>query len=474
MILGTERMQNQPVTENLLLSSSEEIYQATLDNPANDSVYPLGRDYWSRYETKPQYSHFEGESLLGVYVHFPFCVSKCDFCPLETFPSMSIPAQDAYADAVVREIELYAAVADLSQKTYYGFDIGGGTPTLLTARNIEKIWHAAMETLVHDRTSPDWLPSIETTAALAARQYHKMKLLVDLGFWRLSMGIQTTETRLLGQLNRASQSTVLYEEAMNHCRKAGFRAINVDIMYGLPGQSLDSFQENVEYVAGKLRPESVTVYETRYYRTLLPCDNRPSRHRLTTMYRRAYERLLACGYHGAYGSSYFSSSVDQPACSSYLLNRHIKCRSFIGLGAGAQGLGSNKIYFNYLSDNGSDAELYIRKVNNKTPIQFFYEMPQQEMVARYISLSLYFHGLIDCSEVSATAGLDLREEFKESLEFAFGQGLLSDSGDQLQITERGFENRYGIIALFYPPEARRVLVGRLKKQTQGENAEPRE
>ena len=275
------------------------------------------------------------------------------------------------------------------------------------------------------------------------------------------MGIQTTDTRLLDALNRACQSQMPYAQALANCRKAGFGVVNVDVMYGLPHQSMKSLEANLKYVARNLHPDSITIYETRYYRTSMSLKDKPSRREAAALYNLAYETLLTHGYQGRFGTAFFSAAADRPACSSYLSNRHLKCMSFIGLGAGAQGMSARNIYFNYLSDNGVDAERYIRGVTHRDSIARFHVLPGREMVAKHIALSLQFHGLIDCAEVSIRCGLDLREQFADSVNFAIQNGLMTDDGQRLHVTEKGFMNRDGIVSMFLTPEARRVLLAQI-------------
>jgi len=449
------------IYQNNIFSEPEKFYQIFKDNLTNDSIYPLGRDYWSKYKIQPRYDFFNEDRYLSIYIHYPFCVNKCAFCQYETLPNMPNETQNKYVDALLNEINYYSKIINSSNKTYYGFDIGGGTPTLLTTNNLERIWREIMEKIIKGRVSHDWTPSIETTAIIAAVDYTKLKFLIELGFIRLSMGIQTTETTLLRKLNRGAQSLVLYENAIGNARKAGFKKINVDIMYGLPQQSSESFKSNVKYVSKHLQPENISIYETRYYRTALSVKKKPDRKRMVAMYQYAYNILRDYGYYADYGSSYFSLSKNETGCSSYLQNRHLSYGSYIGIGAGSQGLTTRHVSFNYFSDNNLDPLLYIKNSAKKEPIQYFYELPWQEIIVKYISLSLYFHGFIDYVECKAKLGVDFKKYFKKVLEFALTSDLLSDTGSKFYITKKGFLNYYALIALFYSSKAQLDLIAKI-------------
>lgn len=187
---------------------------------------------------------------LGIYVHIPFCARKCDYCD---FPSgVGTPDEQAYYIRVLKkEIRGFEALGNLYQvRTLY---FGGGTPSILDPSQLGRI----LEQL---REQYEFLPDAEITIECNPGTLTEEKLAAyrELGINRLSIGLQSANEEELAVLGRIHS----YQEFENNyrlARKLGFDNINVDLMSGLPGQTMDSWKNTLEKVSA-LEPEHISAY----------------------------------------------------------------------------------------------------------------------------------------------------------------------------------------------------------------------
>ena len=193
----------------------------------------------------------KNKTPLGIYIHIPFCKSKCEYCDFYSIPGKHEELYAAYTDAVCRHIKETGPLAPKHRVDTIYF--GGGTPsyfgaeglaTILTA--IRKNFDVASDAEITFEANPD-----SVTDQLLRR-------LKAEGFNRASLGVQCDDDKILSALGRPHN----YEQAVNayhRIRKAGFRNVSVDLIYGLPGQSLQAWQDTLENVL-KLNPEHISCY----------------------------------------------------------------------------------------------------------------------------------------------------------------------------------------------------------------------
>lgn len=183
--------------------------------------------------------------LLGLYVHIPFCSVKCFYCDFTAFAH-----QGKQADRYLKALEAEAKTKARRPDTVY---VGGGTPSELTAPQIRELF------ALLKRAYPGLRP-IETTfeANPESLTPEKLEALAEAGVDRLSLGLQTSDDTLLKEIGRRHTRADFYE-VYKTARSMGCFAISIDLMYGLPGQSLASHAESLGYVMA-LDPEHVSVY----------------------------------------------------------------------------------------------------------------------------------------------------------------------------------------------------------------------
>jgi oxygen-independent coproporphyrinogen-3 oxidase len=189
--------------------------------------------------------------IKGLYIHIPFCLAKCAYCAFTSFPVKNFnPA--AYLTALYREIDFWSARTEAEE--FGSIFIGGGTPTILATDDLSRLLEVVRKRFVISRNaeiSMETNPNTVDPAKLAAlRKY---------GVNRLSIGIQSLNDQTLGRINR-SHTAAEGREAVAMARAAGFNNLNLDLIYGLPGQTPAEWQNTLTECLA-LRPDHLAVYQ---------------------------------------------------------------------------------------------------------------------------------------------------------------------------------------------------------------------
>ena len=195
--------------------------------------------------------NLEGEGH-GLYLHLPFCESKCGYCNLFSVTGCSQAHMDAYLEGVVRQMRQYREILPGST-VFSDFTIGGGTPLLLSPGQLEEMFRAAKREMPLGASCH---VVIETAPKQTDRE--KARLLKALGVTRVSMGIQSFEAEELAWLGRRHDSRRA-REAAGLLMETGFECVNFDFIYGLPGQTAESLLRSLRW-AVSYSPEEIFLY----------------------------------------------------------------------------------------------------------------------------------------------------------------------------------------------------------------------
>ena len=194
----------------------------------------------------------EPEAPLSLYVHLPFCEARCSFCACHVVVTKTRSVADAYLARVEKEAELLAAsLGDVRTLSQYHW--GGGTPTHLSPADIEVVWNCLME---HFELVEDAEVSIEVHPPVTTRA--QMETLARLGFNRVSFGVQDLDPGVQEMINR-HQSLKQTEDVLTWARELGFNSVNFDLIYGLPGQTLDTWNYTLDQVVEAAKKISAKV-----------------------------------------------------------------------------------------------------------------------------------------------------------------------------------------------------------------------
>lgn len=197
-----------------------------------------------------------GEQPLGLYVHVPFCVRKCTYC--DFLSASATPAtQQRYVAALKREIEVMASRPELIGRPFVTLFVGGGTPTVLPPQDLADIVSLCLRSFNFDG-APDAAPEVTVEANPGTITVAGLARLRAAGANRLSLGVQSFDRQLLGTLGRIHTPAGACA-AVAAARAAGFDNVNLDLMFGLPGQSLAQWAATLD-LAVDLAPEHISAY----------------------------------------------------------------------------------------------------------------------------------------------------------------------------------------------------------------------
>jgi len=188
---------------------------------------------------------------VGLYIHVPFCRRRCGYCDFTTCAGGE-DLWDPYVEAVVRELRHWSA--HVAGRRVHSIYFGGGTPSLLGPRRVERMLEAVREGYAFEPIAEITLEANPET--LSASRLERLRAA---GINRLSMGVQSFQPLLLERLDRFHRSGAV-EAGVQWARKAGFDNLSLDLIYGIPGQTLSDWKQDLEKAAD-LEPEHLSVYE---------------------------------------------------------------------------------------------------------------------------------------------------------------------------------------------------------------------
>lgn len=415
--------------------------------------YPPRREYFrEHFRARPEPGELSklvgAATKLLLYVHVPFCAARCSYCnfAIDLRPDRSVHAR--YVAGVQRQLsavyERLAADAEVP-----GIDIGGGTPTILDDDLLADLLRSIEP--FRNRSNHVRPVSIETTPAVAAAFPDRLRRLADGGIDRISMGLQSGSAGLLVGVNRQDQIDH-QERAIGHIVQAGFARVNVDLIFGLPGQSVADWDADLRTVAN-LPVTSVTTYDCLYRGrgrglTVRQVD-RPVPELYGELYDRAFEFLRAAGFHANYGSLNFSRHPDETGTSPYFEGRLYDALPYVGIGNYASSRLSDWWWF---APYQIDGWMVAIETGHALPIGDAYRLPKDELLAKQMLLALSF-GKIPAASFDAAFGASWKETLKAPLEVAVARRWLSVTMGGWALAHGAFREMPSIRSLFYSPAA---------------------
>lgn len=309
---------------------------------------------------------------LGLYIHVPFCRSKCAYCDFYSLPGQDKERMEAHTEALRIHLERTAprAVGYVVDTVYFG----GGTPTVLGERRLLSIWEAVVRWY---RLAPDAEVTIEANPESAGDWLRSLR---EAGFGRASLGMQSADDAELRRIGRPHSSAQV-REAVETIRRAGFRDLSLDLIYGLPGQDLASWRRSVE-AAVDLGPGHLSCYGLKVEEGTLLWSRReglPGDEEQAEMYLWAVEELDRRGY-GQYEISNFA----RPGHASRHNGRYWTLGAYLGFGPGA-----HSDFDGVRWAWSRDLEGYIRGVRDgDPPLSERTAVPEEERAREWLMLGL--------------------------------------------------------------------------------------
>lgn len=424
------------------------LFEQRKNNPLYNTSYPISPDDWTKYSTLGSLP-FDPSKPVALYIHIPFCKRICSFCE---YTKMCVPSKELqrnYFNALVDDIERFLEV--YPNVTLYGLDIGGGTPTAVDAGIFSGFISWLSEFISDRKVTADFEPSIEGSFDTLVDDYWgslRSFYIAKAGIKRLSLGVQSTSNDVLKPLHRNAISLKEMRKAMDNWRKLGIDKINLDLMYGLPGQTVESIRQDIATIS-ELSPEQVTVYEFR-------TNQIKGRYRINPelcfrQYCELYVGLTNLGYYGEFGRNTFSKHPDDCGLSSYLRHRMFDGWQYKGFGISAQSMSHFGVSYN-IGKNEAIGKLigkeWLQGNNYSYEATRYYKLPRQELFSKFVAISGYSGGF-SLSSAKEILGLKFDSKYKQVLDFLVSGKLVVIHGDRVQITRDGFRNYGAILSLFH-------------------------
>ena len=356
-----------------------------------------------------------------IYIHIPFCERKCNYCAFNS-KTGDAAEKNSYVDALIKEINLRKNFSKV--ETIY---FGGGTPTTLTLNQLEKIIGAIRENFLIDDAAEI---TIEANPGTVDENY--LRGLKCLGFNRLSLGVQSFDDALLKILGRIHDSRTAIETV--ELAKKYFDNVSVDLMYGLPNQTLDKLRRDLEQIKS-FDVQHVSIYgleieEGTKFFALARAGNLPlpDENLCADMYELITATLPAFGYRRYEISNFAKENFVSRHNLGYWTGKN-----YIGVGAGAHSFDGKR-----RTSNIRDVATYIKKICAGENISVV-----EEIVTRQAAMEEFcFLGLRKVDGISAQAfkkifGAEIGAVFSEAINKNQRRGLLMIDGDKIFLTERG-------------------------------------
>ena len=413
-----------------------ELFQLRKNDPRWNTSYPLNPSDWTDYRV-PDSLSFENDSCMSFYIHIPFCKQLCSFCEYTRMLCPDEELQREYLLAIASDIKQFRQ--KYQDITLLGFDIGGGTPTSLSENNFSLLMQIYQTTISGLKKDAKYEPSIEGTFNTLSEQ--KLEDMSEMGFHRLSLGVQSSCSSVLHQHQRGNSSEAMMYSWLKKAWDKGIKKVNLDFMYGLKGQNESTIQQDLELI-GRLKPQQVTLYELRT--NMISEKESFTKEELYDQYVHYYDGLIAMGYKARFGQNTFSVDAADEGVSSYLRERMLNGAAYKGFGMSAQSMSSEGIAYNV----GKLAVTPQNALNKKGyPEQFTYLLPPDEVASKYIAISAYngSFSIAKLRDYGISGG-----SLNEILDFCIDEGLLyKGERDRMFITKKGFKHYGALFSLFY-------------------------
>lgn len=371
--------------------------------------------------------------MAGIYLHIPFCKRRCIYC--DFYSTTATLKQEIFTQSICKEI--------VSRKAYLDGDLintiylGGGTPSQLTPTQLQQILQTIEQHYTIDKEAEI---TIEGNPDDLTLEY--LRILKELGFNRLSIGIQTFDDPLLKLLRRrhSAQQAI---EAVEISRKAGFENISIDLIYGLPQQTPEGWEKDLQQ-AIDLTPEHISAYSLTYEEGTTLWKMRAA-HRIReadedtylAYFKQLINTLRKAGY-----IQYEISNFSKPGFQSRHNSNYWKGIKYLGCGPSAHSFdGASRRW------NQSDLDAYIHGINSKGEAPF--ESEQLDEMTRYnerIITSIRTMEGLSIEQLQHDFGEAYLNYCREQAQRYINQGLLIEQNGWLRLTETGIFLSDGIMS----------------------------
>lgn len=373
---------------------------------------------------------------LGIYIHIPFCVKKCNYCDFLSFPA-NTEARELYVQTLLKEIRLEA-------REFHSYRVqtvffGGGTPSLLTVLQVTDIMACLRDNFCF---AEDAEISMEVNPGTVTVK--SLKGYYEAGINRLSIGLQSAndgEMKLLGRIHTYD----LFLDAYKAAVEAGFCNLNVDVMSALPGQDAASYKDTLEKVLGLTpRPSHISAYSliveegTPFFEWERQGKlNLPGEEEEREMYEMTGNILAGAGYERYEISNYALQGYECRHNQSYWTRGN-----YLGFGLGAASLIENMRF-----TNESDMGQYMERIEEGRQKENPERLSVSEQMEETMFLGLRLMAGVSKEEFENTYGVSMDSVYGKVIEKHVKNGLLTD-GERVKLTKKGIDVSNMVMADF--------------------------
>lgn len=386
----------------------------------------------------------EAGQPLSAYAHLPFCEARCAFCGCNVVITRHRDVAAAYLDVLEKEIDLLAGELP-DRRTIAQMHWGGGTPTYYEADQLARVFDRVHR---HFTFTPNAELGIEIDPRVTSAT--QLKRLSALGFNRLSMGVQDFAPEVQKAINR-EQSYELTRGLMDEARSAGFVSVNVDLIYGLPYQTVESFRRTLDQTL-TLRPDRVVAYSfafvpwIRAHMKYLPHEEMPSARMKLELLAVTIDAFVGAGYRQI-GMDHFALPADH---LGQAVDRGELHRNFMGytvqktpdmVAVGVSGIG--EVHGAFVQNTKKLSEYYAAVGAGRFAVNRGYELSPDDLLRRHVIGGLLCNFRVDVRDVEERFAVTFADYFAEelreltSVDSPATDGLLNVSASAIEVTPLG-------------------------------------
>lgn len=356
------------------------------------------------------------DTPISMYLHVPFCSQRCLFCACNVIIRNDFRDAEPYVQYLVREIGMVRRHLKRQNKIIQ-LHWGGGTPTFLSVDQIRRIYQAIAQQF---EVLPDSEVAIEIDPCVTSHE--QLDLLKSLGFNRVSMGVQdfNEDTQ---QAVRRVQAEDLTSDMVAYCRKIGLGSINLDLIYGLPYQTVDSFARTVRRIM-EISPDRVAMFSFAHvpwivpHQNLMPADKMPDARQKFEIFLEARRAFVEGGYRQI-GMDHFAKPDDSMTIA---LDRKKLHRNFMGytLKPADNLIGIGMTSIGYVSRAFAQNEKVIKKYfrlidHDQLPVVKGYKLNEDDLRRQFVIMSLMCNFEVSLPEFGRRFGVPFERYFESEL-----------------------------------------------------------
>lgn len=380
-------------------------------------------------------------SDLSLYFHLPFCDTLCYFCGCNMMVTRNFDKIETYIDYIEKEIKILKRHIDGERKIIQ-LHWGGGTPTHLSPEQIRRLGN-----IIHDNF--EFQDNAEVGVEIDPREltYDHMKALSDMGFNRCSMGVQDFDTKVQETVNRIQPEDIT-RQTVDWSRELGFKSINLDLMYGLPFQKVDSFSETIDKVLS-MNPDRFAVFNYAHlpsiikHQKLIQEEWIPPREEKLQLLKLSIDKLSDAGY-TYIGMDHFAKPDDELtiAMENGTLYRNFQGYStHAGINLFALGITSIAMLSDTYMQNVKTLKEYYSLIDkDQLPIMRGIILNAEDILRRDVITELMCNFRLSKKKIEAKYNIHFDVHFKEALkelQSLQDDGLIELESDKLSVTNAG-------------------------------------